>query len=550
MLTEPCTGLLSCTCKDCIDRPEDEVDSDPEYQAKQEEQKLQNKRAKKSKGPSRQVVEYPLTAPGAMRSALCFAYPLKSAEPVRDQVAAQLRRLEKFEIALQGDDYADKEHEDTNHEALTYARAAAAVLSCEFKFDEWVMPPCNSQRALDKIRELPLVGEFRSRQILELARSGTCEALEQLSNNRRPKDSKGCLRTQNAAGKSMEGAAAKLELSRVLGISALKAVRLYHGEEYEGEPVRSVAELRERGGDPPFAFGLRHHEELQQAVPEAEALEMQRVVREVVRRQQGCPDCALPPGEGAGVVVWPDRQRCSCCWHVDFAGGARRRGAAGHDADLLVWHKVKPASWEDGCVLSPLLGELEQRGHLLRGGPEGWQMKRTGHSSRKEVDGVRKHRRNLRQQDTSTRGFENLSVDYHDKVFGIWRSASTKRHHRIDIIVSSFPEEYPFVMLGWTGSRLLNRMMRQRAKDMGLFLSAHALIATPNTALDKVVAQSDPPHTNVVVRCHGGGKQLIAVKALTEVPYEFVTCEVDILRILADGREDFEKIYHPMKRNA
>lgn len=543
MLAEPCTGLLSCACPACIDRPEDQSESDEEYVKEQE-----RKRAKRSKVSGRQVAEYPITAPGAMRSVLCLAYPLESAEPLRTKVAAQLRQLEKYEIALQGDDYADKEHEDTNHEALTYARAAAAVLACPWKFDEHVMPPCGSQHALDKIRTLPLVGEFRSRQILELARSGTCEALEQLSSNRRPKDSKGSVRVQNDAGKSMEGAAAKLELSRVLGISALKAVRLYHGEENEGRPVRSLAELRERGSDPKFAFGLRHHEELQQPVPEAEALEMQRVVREIVRRQQGCPNCPLPLGEEEGVVLWPDRQRCACCWHVDFAGGARRRGMAGHDADLLVWHRAKPASWEGGCVLSPLLGELEQRGRLLRGGPEGWQMKRSAHSSRKEVDGVRNHRRNLKQQDTSTRGFENLSVDYHDKVFGIWRSASTKKHHRIDIVVSSFPEEYPFVMLGWTGSRLLNRMMRQRAKDMGLFLSSHALIATPNTALDKATAMST--HTNVVVRGREGGQQLIQVRALTEVPYEHLTSEKDILRILADGRDDFERIYDPTLRNA
>ena len=44
----------------------------------------------------------------------------------------KLRLLEKLEIAIQGDDYADKEHQDTNHEALQYARAAAAVLGWAF----------------------------------------------------------------------------------------------------------------------------------------------------------------------------------------------------------------------------------------------------------------------------------------------------------------------------------------------------------------------------------------------------------------------------------
>ena len=90
----------------------------------------QSKRKRKTKEAP--VHRFPTTAHGAIRSSLCLAYPLESAEPVRNQVAAQLRLLEKFEIALQGDDYADKEHADTNHEALTYARAAAAVLACGF----------------------------------------------------------------------------------------------------------------------------------------------------------------------------------------------------------------------------------------------------------------------------------------------------------------------------------------------------------------------------------------------------------------------------------
>lgn len=43
-------------------------------------------------------------------------------------------------------------------------------------------------------------------------------------------------------------------------------------------------------------------------------------------------------------------------------------------------------------------------------------MPRMGHDSRKEIlPGVRSHRRNVLQLSASTRGFENLSTDYHDK---------------------------------------------------------------------------------------------------------------------------------------
>ena len=147
---------------------------------------------------------------------------------------------------------------------------------------------------------------------------------------------------------------------------------------------------------------------------------MQRLVREIVRAQQGCThDC--PWDEGVELVgALEPAARCACCWHVDFVGGARRRGRAGHDADLLVWHKVKPASWgadsRTQSVLGPLIKELEARGRLVRTGGDGWQMARMCHEHRREsVPGVRSHRRHEKQLSTSTRGFENLSTDYHDK---------------------------------------------------------------------------------------------------------------------------------------
>ena len=386
----------------------------------------------------------------------------------------------------------------------------------------------------------------------------------------------------------------------------------------------------------------------------------------------GRPHCGEESGEksGASPQPSPGDTACSGCCSTSSSGwdGWCRSRAAGEKRRLLT-----PVGDDSASVARPvplratarLLDLRAQRGplrstkgrhtaprasprelttrpHFGTGRQGGWQMPRMGHDSRKEIlPGVRSHRRNVLQLSASTRGFENLSTDYHDKaqrraidtrlrpptrppppppvrypsprplahlppslahpsatfhpallpvqpqppvaattratpsqVFGVWRSEAG-RHHRIDIIVNSFPEarpsaatpytrgcnplysrlqpsarlleaatpctqELPFTLLGWTGSRLLNRMMRQRAKELGLYLSSHALIATPPTEHG-----STATWTTVIA----DGRRL-QVHSLTEVPYEYIRSEEDIMRILAGGTDEFRGLYEPMNRNA
>lgn len=182
---------------------------------------------------------------------------------------------------------------------------------------------------------------------------------------------------------------------------------------------------------------------------------MIEAVRRIVREQHS---------KRAGEVLDCAGDACSCCWHVCFVGGARRCGAHGHDADLLVWHREADSSWgpaADECVLVPLVRELEAEGHVLRAA-ESWQMLNAQHRKREPHPGrtTRSHRyRTNSRGDVTEHGHHNLQSDYHDRCFAVWRTAEAK-HRRVDIVVCTCPEELPFALLSWTGARTLNRLMR------------------------------------------------------------------------------------------
>lgn len=63
-----------------------------------------------------------------------------------------------------------------------------------------------------------------------------------------------------------------------------------------------------------------------------------------------------------------------------------------------------------------------------------------------------------------------------DHIFGNFRTRAG-RYRRIDLIISPY-EEYPFCLMGWTGSRQYLRFVRQYAKDIkGMNLNSHRCAA-------------------------------------------------------------------------
>ncbi len=64
----------------------------------------------------------------------------------------------------------------------------------------------------------------------------------------------------------------------------------------------------------------------------------------------------------------------------------------------------------------------------------------------------------------------NCSLRF-DKVFGMFMTKNGKVR-RMDLIITP-PEEYPFCLLGWTGSKQYLRFLRQHAGNCNMYLNSH-----------------------------------------------------------------------------
>ena len=68
-----------------------------------------------------------------------------------------------------------------------------------------------------------------------------------------------------------------------------------------------------------------------------------------------------------------------------------------------------------------------------------------------------------------------------DKVFGMFVSQSGKVR-RMDLIITPH-EEYPFCLLGWTGSKQYLRFLRQHAGNCHMYLNSHRQACNKRTCL-------------------------------------------------------------------
>ncbi|XP_028359998.1 DNA-directed DNA/RNA polymerase mu isoform X2 [Phyllostomus discolor] len=190
--------------------------------------------------------------------------------------------------------------------------------------------------------------------------------------------------------------------------------------------------------------GLRHHQDLSMPVQRPDAEALQQVVETVVVQ-------ALP---GATVTL---------------AGGFRRGKLQGHDVDLLITH---PQEGQEAGLLPRVMCSLQQQGLVL----------------------YQQHQLS-RSRDPTHLTRRSHTMDTFERSFCIFRlprpPGATWKAVRVDLVVAPI-SQFPFALLGWTGSKHFERELRQFSrKERGLWLNSHGLFDPEQKALLRAAAEED-----------------------------------------------------------
>ncbi|KAM4677135.1 DNA-directed DNA/RNA polymerase mu isoform 4-T6 [Discoglossus pictus] len=289
-------------------------------------------------------------------------------------------------------------------------------------------------------RRTPL--QNHNQEITEILEDGVCREVEAVKDCEQYKTMKVCSN--------------KLFTS-VFGVGTRTAERWYR------EGVRSLSDLKrtERKLTADQRIGLQHYTDLQQPVTREEADGVECLVTSAL--QSFVPDI-----------------------QVTMTGGFRRGKPQGHDVDFLITHP-------DEAVLSGLLKKtvslLENKNLLLY-----HQMKQRSQAPRSlpsnnTMDG----------HETCYAVFalpigQSKSVDLEDvtpkmadtDLITTQKAMATSRKWkaiRVDLVVAPF-SEYPYALLGWTGSKLFERELRRFSyHEKKMSLTSHGLYDTKRCPL-------------------------------------------------------------------
>ncbi|XP_073252923.1 DNA-directed DNA/RNA polymerase mu-like [Porites lutea] len=202
-------------------------------------------------------------------------------------------------------------------------------------------------------------------------------------------------------------------------------------------------------------MGLKYYDDLIQPVPREEAIGIKNIVARELNSIQ--PNCT-----------------------VELVGGYRRGKPSGHDVDILITHK--DVHRVEGLLVK-LVERLDKLGHMVHKDLMAGRNSTLGGSQKHTVG----HMDNLDHcfcmfQLTTTA----LASSESDSPTGSTRNGGSctddfqegrggRAVRRVDLIVTP-PSQFPFSLLGWTGSKQFNRSIRDYAwKILKIKLSNHGM---------------------------------------------------------------------------
>ncbi|XP_072821357.1 DNA-directed DNA/RNA polymerase mu isoform X1 [Vicugna pacos] len=271
--------------------------------------------------------------------------------------------------------------------------------------------------ALSQLQGLPHFGEHSRRVVQELLEHGVCEEVERVRLSERYQTMK--LFTQ------------------IFGVGVKTADRWYR------EGLRTLDDLQEQPQrlTQQQKAGLQHHQDLSALIQRSDAEALHQVVEAAVGQ-------ALP---GATVTL---------------AGGFRRGKLQGHDVDFLITH---PQEGREAGLLPRVMCCLKKQGLVLYHQHQHSQQRDPAHPTRQN-----------HTMDAFERSFciFRLPRPPGADVEGCQEPCPTWKAVRVDLVVAP-SSQFPFALLGWTGSKHFERELRRFSrKERGLWLNNHGLFDT------------------------------------------------------------------------
>lgn len=280
--------------------------------------------------------------------------------------------------------------------------------------------PCPVTR-LEDLTSLPCFGAHSKRVVQEILEDGSSVEVQQVLHSERYRTLK--------------------VFSGIFGVGKKTADRWYQ------EGLRTLDDLqkKEKKLNRQQEAGLQHYTDLNSPVTRLEADEIQRVVQDTVLR-------FLP-----GAII-------------TLAGGFRRGKLSGHDVDFLITH---PNEGKEMGLLMKVVSWLSSQGLLLY-----HHMRQNSYKEPTEM-AVQVNKDRLDHFESCFSIFKLDVPNEHIK------SSSTEAEKlrnwkalRVDLVVTPF-SQYPFALLGWTGSKQFERELRRFAvHERKMILNSHALYDT------------------------------------------------------------------------